>query len=118
MSDERKVQEVLARYVRSIDKRDGTAQGALFTPDATVQIYSKTGPDSYEPVGDPLIGGDAVRGRSVSGRGAGGGVVSHERWPMSSRGDLARSLPNWPTSCCIRKVMSAMSMSGAAETAR
>lgn len=61
MSDERKVQEVLARYVRATDKRDGAAQGALFTPDATVQIYSKTGPDSYEPVGAPLIGGDAVR---------------------------------------------------------
>jgi hypothetical protein len=31
MSDERKVQEVLARYVRATDRRDGQAQGALFT---------------------------------------------------------------------------------------
>jgi hypothetical protein len=60
MSDERRVQEVLARYVRATDRRDGEAQGALFTADATVQIFSKAGPGGYEPVGDPLIGGDAV----------------------------------------------------------
>jgi hypothetical protein len=34
MSDERKVQEVLARYVRAADSRDGAAQGSLFTDDA------------------------------------------------------------------------------------
>jgi SnoaL-like domain len=61
VSDERHVQEVLARYVRATDARDGAAQGALFTADATVQIYTKTGPGAYEPVGDPLIGGDGVR---------------------------------------------------------
>jgi hypothetical protein len=61
MSDERKVQEVMARYVRATDARDGVAQGSLFTDDATVQIYTKTGPETYEPVGEPLIGGDGVR---------------------------------------------------------
>jgi hypothetical protein len=61
MSEERKVQEVLARYVRATDKRDGATQGALFTSDATVQIYAKTGPDSYDAVGGPLIGGSAVQ---------------------------------------------------------
>jgi hypothetical protein len=60
MSDERKVQEVLARYVRATDQRDGRAQGALFTDEAVVQIYTKTGPDSYEPFGPPLIGGAGV----------------------------------------------------------
>jgi hypothetical protein len=47
--------------VRSTDARDGVAQGSLFTDDATVQIYTKTGPGAYEPVGEPLIGGDGVR---------------------------------------------------------
>jgi hypothetical protein len=61
MSDEGDVQEVLARYVRATDARDGVAQGSLFTADATVQMYSKTGVDAYEPVGDPLIGGEGVR---------------------------------------------------------
>jgi hypothetical protein len=61
MDDERRVQQVLAHYVRATDARDGVAQGALFTDDATVQIYQKTGPGAYEPVGDPLIGGAGVR---------------------------------------------------------
>lgn len=60
MSDERKVQEVLARYVRATDARDGKTQGALFTDDAIVQIYIKTGPADYEPFGEPLIGGAGV----------------------------------------------------------
>jgi SnoaL-like domain len=60
MSDERKVQEVLARYVRATDRRDGKTQGALFTDEAVVQIYTKTGTDSYEPFGTPLIGGAGV----------------------------------------------------------
>jgi hypothetical protein len=59
MSEERKVQEVLARYVRATDQRDGKAQGALFTDEAVVQIYTKTG-DGYEPFGPPLIGGAGV----------------------------------------------------------
>lgn len=56
MTDERAVQEVLARYVRATDRRDGRAQGALFADDALVQISVKTGKDSYEPLGDPLVG--------------------------------------------------------------
>ncbi|MDX3854007.1 nuclear transport factor 2 family protein [Streptomyces sp. AK02-01A] len=60
MSEERKVQEVLARYVRATDRRDGKAQGALFTDDAVVRIHIKTGPDRYEPFGEPLIGGAGV----------------------------------------------------------
>ncbi|MEU8951170.1 nuclear transport factor 2 family protein [Streptomyces sp. NPDC048489] len=60
MSDERKIQEVLARYVRATDQRDGKTQGALFTDDAIVQIRTRTGTNSYEPFGEPLIGGAAV----------------------------------------------------------
>jgi ketosteroid isomerase-like protein len=60
MSDERKVQEVLARYVRATDRRDGKGQGTLFTDDATVQAFAKTGPDAYEPLGEPIIGGAGV----------------------------------------------------------
>jgi hypothetical protein len=60
MSNERKVQEVLARYVRATDRRDGKSQGALFTDDATVQIFAKTGHDAYEPFGEPIIGGSGV----------------------------------------------------------
>ena len=60
MSDERKIQEVLARYVRATDRRDGKAQGALFTDDAIVQMYVKTGPGTHQPYGEPLIGSAGV----------------------------------------------------------
>jgi hypothetical protein len=60
MSDEREIQEVLARYVRATDRRDGTAQGALFTDDAIVQMLGKTGPGTYEQIGEPIIGGTGV----------------------------------------------------------
>ncbi|WP_127508061.1 nuclear transport factor 2 family protein [Actinoplanes solisilvae] len=60
MSDEREIQEVLSRYVRATDRRDGKTQGALFTDDAIVQSFTRTGTDDYEPVAPPLIGGAAV----------------------------------------------------------
>ncbi|GGK84444.1 hypothetical protein Sme01_28850 [Sphaerisporangium melleum] len=60
MSDERKIQEVLAQYVRATDRRDGATQGALFTDDAIIQSFSKVGPEQYEPFTEPMIGGAAV----------------------------------------------------------
>lgn len=60
MGDEREVQKVLARYVRAADRRDGKAQGLLFTDDAVTEIYVKTGPGDYERAGEPLIGGAGV----------------------------------------------------------
>ncbi|HXL92109.1 MAG TPA: nuclear transport factor 2 family protein [Streptosporangiaceae bacterium] len=60
MDEERRVQDVLARYVRTTDRRDGKAQGALFTDDATVEIQIKTGQGQYEKLGDPLTGGAGV----------------------------------------------------------
>ena len=60
MSPEREVQEVMARYTRSTDRRDGVTQGALFTDDAIIEILAKTPEGDYQPVGEPLIGGSAV----------------------------------------------------------
>jgi SnoaL-like domain len=60
VSDERQISQVLAKYVRATDARDGAAQGALFTDDAVIQIFSKTGPGEWSPVGEPLVGGAAV----------------------------------------------------------
>ncbi|MDR3670257.1 MAG: nuclear transport factor 2 family protein [Holophaga sp.] len=39
MSEEREIQQVLARYVRATDHRDGAAMAALFLPDGKVEIY-------------------------------------------------------------------------------
>jgi hypothetical protein len=44
MSDELAVQQVLARYVRAHDRRDGAAMAALFTPQARVTISTTTTP--------------------------------------------------------------------------
>ena len=60
-SDERAIDDVLARYVRATDRRDGAAQGALFSADAVVQIFFRAGADSYEAYGAPLIGGTGVQ---------------------------------------------------------
>src|SRR6266436_9330451 len=44
MSEERTVQQVLARYVRGTDARDGAAVAALFTEDGRVEIsYNNSG---------------------------------------------------------------------------
>lgn len=60
MSDERQVQEVLARYVRAADRRDGAAMSGLFTSDARVEVcYNRAGvPEKIaELVGAEAIGG-------------------------------------------------------------
>ncbi len=41
MSDQHEVQQVLARYVRATDERDGAAVASLFLPDGRVEIYCK-----------------------------------------------------------------------------
>ena len=38
MSDEREIQEVLARYVRAADHRDGAAMRDIFLPEGKVEI--------------------------------------------------------------------------------
>jgi hypothetical protein len=60
MDERSRIQEVLARYVRATDARDGAGQGALFTDDAVVRIFSKIADGSHAEVGEPLIGGAGV----------------------------------------------------------
>ena len=58
MSEERAIQQVLAKYVRGTDKRDGATVAALFTETGRVEIsYNKLG--TLEPVGE-LVGKDAI----------------------------------------------------------
>ncbi|BBX37155.1 hypothetical protein MMAG44476_35251 [Mycolicibacterium mageritense DSM 44476 = CIP 104973] len=46
-SVERQIEEILARYVRASDSRDGTAQAALFAPGAVIQMWSRTEDGGY-----------------------------------------------------------------------
>jgi hypothetical protein len=58
MSEERVVQQVLAKYVRGVDTRDGAAVAAVFTEDGRVEIsYNNSG--KSEPLGE-VVGRDAI----------------------------------------------------------
>jgi hypothetical protein len=57
MSDERQIIELLARYVRGLDRRDGSAVAALFTADAT----------SANTVKDPRGGEPSPMGPTLEG---------------------------------------------------
>ena len=58
MSEERAVQQVLAKYVRGVDTRDGAAVAAVFTEDGRVEIsYNNSG--KSEPLGE-VVGRDAI----------------------------------------------------------
>jgi ketosteroid isomerase-like protein len=64
VSEEREVQQVLARYVRAADHRDGQALAALFTADAKAEVF-------YNRAGVPekiaeLSGAEAI-GAAVAG---------------------------------------------------
>jgi SnoaL-like domain len=75
MSDEVAVQQVLARYVRAHDRRDGAAMGALFTPEARVTIFYNN-----SPVGKPELIGE------LSGREAIAQATTHMMKPHPPRG--------------------------------
>ena len=73
MSDELAVQQVIAHYVRAHDRRDGAAMAALFTPQASVEIfYNNSG--ELEPLG------------KLAGREAIGSAVVHMMTPHPPRG--------------------------------
>jgi hypothetical protein len=58
MSDEREIQEVLARYVRAVDRRNGAAVSNVFMPEGRVEIfYNNAG--TAESLGE-LAGSDAI----------------------------------------------------------
>jgi len=64
MSAARDVQQVLARYVRAADNRDGAAMSTLFVPDGRVEIFHHQGGKPV-PLGE-LEGAVAI-GQAVSG---------------------------------------------------
>ena len=60
MSDELAVQQVLSRYVRAHDRRDGAAMAALFTPQARVTILYNNNSDGEPEVIGELVGREAI----------------------------------------------------------
>jgi hypothetical protein len=64
MSDERAVQEMIARYVRAVDYRDGESLAALFVADAEVEVFHL---NSGDPVPSATLQGAAAIGAAVAG---------------------------------------------------
>lgn len=58
MSDERAIQEVLARYVRAADHRDGSAMSNIFLSEGKVEIFYNNA-DTPELLGE-LVGPEAI----------------------------------------------------------
>jgi hypothetical protein len=62
MSDEREIQEVLARYVRAADQRDGAAMSNIFLPEGRVEIF-------YNNAGQPELIGELVGSEAINVKG-------------------------------------------------
>ena len=58
MSDEREIQEVMARYVRAADYRDGAAMSDIFLPEGKVEIF-------YSNAGTPELLGELVGSEAI-----------------------------------------------------
>jgi hypothetical protein len=58
MSDEREIQEVLARYVRAADHRDGAAMSNIFLPEGKSEIF-------YNNAGTPELLGELVGAEAI-----------------------------------------------------
>jgi hypothetical protein len=58
MSDEREIQEVLARYVRAADYRDGAAMSDIFLPEGKSEIF-------YNNAGSPELLGELVGAEAI-----------------------------------------------------
>ena len=54
-----RLEDVLARYVRGVDRRDGAAVARLFFDDALVQVCKNDG-GSWSVHGEPILGAAAV----------------------------------------------------------
>jgi hypothetical protein len=58
MSEERQVQQVLAKYVRATDARDDSAMKELYSDDGRVEIFNGVA-GRYEKIGE-LVGKDSI----------------------------------------------------------
>lgn len=73
MSDEREIQEVLARYVRAADHRDGAAMSNIFLPEGRTEIF-------YNNAGTAELLGELVGSKAI------GAAVANLMKPHPPRG--------------------------------
>src|SRR5690242_12491317 len=60
MSDRVEIVEVLARYVRAMEQRDGEVLASLFTEDGVFALFGRQG-DGDSPSGADVVGRDRIR---------------------------------------------------------
>jgi hypothetical protein len=70
------VQQVLARYVRDTDHRDGASLSQLFTPQGRVEISAKNATGDYQPVVSPIVGRAAIANAVTNFQSPVGGLTS------------------------------------------
>jgi hypothetical protein len=59
MSTENEVREIVSRYTRAADQRDGEAMAKLYEADAVVEVHYHAGPNGSELLGT-LSGGEQI----------------------------------------------------------
>lgn len=70
------VQQVLSRYVRDTDHRDGASVSQLFTPQGRIDISAKNAKGDYQPVGAPIVGRAAIANAVTNLQSPVGGLTS------------------------------------------
>ena len=61
MGDRNEILEVLARYARALEERDGRAVAALFARDGEFTLFGRYGSDDYVYAGVHVVGRDNIR---------------------------------------------------------
>ena len=74
MSDRIEIVELLGRYIRALEDRDGKAIADLFTPDGEFSLYSRAGAGDFTQRSLGVVGRDKIRtvfesGSRAPGRG-------------------------------------------------
>ena len=55
------IQDVLSRYVRATDERDGDTQAKLFADNGMIRFFGRSGTEEYQLAGEPVIGAERIR---------------------------------------------------------
>ena len=61
MSDRTEIIELLGRYVRALEERDGKAIAELFVPDGEFQLYGRAGSGDFAQRGSAVVGRENIR---------------------------------------------------------
>jgi hypothetical protein len=67
MSDRTEIIELLGRYIRALEDRDGKAIAELFAPDGEFRLYSRPGTGDFTQRGPGVVGRDNIRALFESG---------------------------------------------------